>query len=438
MRICASLNTLADAQHTQGADLTEVRLDLIRQIPPLSNESVITYRGQVDLSMLPTDYQGMIDIGEAPLPATKLRIIRSHHDYERTPSADAIADRLMAAEKSVYIAKGAYAINSLADLHSLFEASRHVARRHILLGMGELGAVTRLRSELLGNEFTFGYVSQPTAPGQLSIAEMRRLGDRCMLTGIVGHPLSRSLSPLMHNAAFRATGINGTYLRFDSPTSDRLAEVMREYDVRGVNITVPHKETVMEQLDRISPEAGAVGAVNTIVNDHGRLSGENTDIIGILVALNKAGFRAETGKKILIMGSGGAARACAYIMGKQGCRIIVAARNPLTSTRLVRDLGCELINPTQADISKYDLIVNSTPIGMYDDSPYPVSLTGLSPHQTVLDMVYGHETSLTRLAHDVGARCASGVDMLVAQGAASFELWTGRGGLESVMKGALQ
>lgn len=438
MKICASLGTLADAQHTQCADLAEVRLDLLRQVPPLSGEAVVTYRGQVDLSLLPAGYQGLIDIGEAPLPATKLRIIRSHHDYEQTPDADAIAERMMSAEKGVYIVKGAYAIKSLGDLHSLFEASRHVARRHILLGMGELGAVTRLRSELLGNEFTFAYVSQPTAPGQLSVAEMRRLGDHCLLTGIVGHPLSQSLSPLMHNAAFRAAGLNGAYLRFDSPTPEHLAEVLREYDIRGVNVTVPHKEAVLDQLDRISPEAGAIGAVNTIVNDRGRLSGENTDVIGILAALDSAGFRAEAGKKVLIMGSGGAARACAYILRKKGCRTIVAARNPLTSTRLVRDLGCELVNPAQADVSQYDLIVNSTPIGMYDDSPYPVSLAGLSPHQTVLDMVYGHETSLTRLAHDVGARCASGVDMLVAQGAASFELWTGRGGLEPVMKGALQ
>ncbi len=437
MRVCASLGSAADAAAVTGADLTEVRLDLTGgRVPPVAGETLVTYRGKIDLQALPAGFSGLIDIGAEPLPDTPLRTVRSHHDYERTPDADTIAAHLNSAEPSVFLTKGAYTVGSFRDLNSIFRAAGRISRRHVLLGMGELGAVTRLRSTLLKNEFSFGYVSTPTAPGQFSVREMKTLGDDCLITGLVGNPVAKSLSPAMHNAAFAAAGIPGVYLRFGVDSLEGLPETVREYDLTGLNVTVPYKQQIIPLLDRVTADADAVGAVNTVLNEFGRLTGENTDIVGIMTALRQAGFNPAPGKKALIMGSGGAARACVYVLRQHGCRVTVAARNRTAAGQLARDLGCETCLPAAAAAADFDLVVNCTPLGMYADGPYPADLSGLSPAQTVFDMVYG-PTPLTAGAQAAGAKLADGREMLVGQGAASFALWTGVRGMARVMREAL-
>ncbi|MDD4221621.1 MAG: shikimate dehydrogenase [Candidatus Methanomethylophilus sp.] len=439
MRVCASLGAAADALAAGGADLTEVRLDLTGgRVPPVTGETLVTYRGPVDLNVLPAGYRGLIDIGEEPLPKTDLRIVRSHHDYEGTPAADTIAARLNGAEPFVYLTKGAYTVQSFRDLDSIFKASQQIERRHVLFGMGEFGAVTRLRTGLLKNEFSFGYVSTPTAPGQFSVKQMKELGDDCFITGIVGRPVAKSLSPTMHNAAFAAAHIPGIYLRFAAESLDGIAEVIREYGLTGVNVTVPYKQQIIPYLDRVTADAETIGAVNTVINNRGRLSGENTDIVGILTALRRAGFAPAAGKKVLILGSGGAARACVYVLRQHSCRVTVAARNAVTAEKLAQDLGSETLTPAAAKADDYDLVVNCTPIGMYGNGPYPADLSGLHAGQTVLDMVYGSTTPLVQQAQAAGCRIASGQDMLVGQGAASFELWTGIGRMDQVMREAIE
>ncbi|MBR1452226.1 MAG: shikimate dehydrogenase, partial [Candidatus Methanomethylophilaceae archaeon] len=133
----------------------------------------------------------------------------------------------------------------------------------------------------LGNEFTFGFDGVSTAPGQLSADRMEQLGDDCTLIGITGHPLSHSRSPAMQDAAMRAAGINGKYLIFDSPDLDHMEDVVRGYDIRGMNVTIPYKQSIMEHLDSVSKASSSIGAVNTVINDDGKLIGDNTDIIGI-------------------------------------------------------------------------------------------------------------------------------------------------------------
>lgn len=420
MKVCASLSSPSDTMPDSG--MVEIRLDLVDRVPDAKGrELLVTFRGPVDLGVLPDGFDGLIDIGEEDRPETDLRIVASHHDYESTPDAERIRSILCSMDSD--ISKAAFTVNGFRDLISILDAARSIGKSHVVLGMGALGTVTRIRQSILRNEFTFGYVGEPTAPGQLSVSEMESLGDDCMILGVLGDPLSKSLSPRMHNAALADAGINGRYLKFECGDLDQVEEVIRGYDIRGMNVTIPHKTDVMDHLDVVDKTASAIGAVNTIVNKDGRLEGYNTDVIGIDVALKRAGFEAED-KRVMIMGSGGSAKACAYYMSHHGCDVTITGRNRETGEELAREMGCSYRKPSSVSVMMHDLVVNCTPVGMYSDGPYPINTSSITKEQTVFDMVYG-STPLTRECESKGCRVAYGADMLAGQGAASFEMWTG-------------
>ena len=434
MRVCASLSTAADLERCR-TKMVEIRLDLLGAVPDAPDRDLlVTFRGDIDLGILPKDFHGMIDIGEEPRPETTAEVVASHHDFDGTPTSEHI--RRILGSMDCDIAKGAFTTRSFRDLVSISDAACSLKKRHVVLGMGPLGTVTRIRAALLRNEFSFGYVGEPTAPGQLSADRMEELGDDCTITGIVGNPLSKSRSPDMHNAAMRAAGINGIYLPFETDDLDMVEEAMRSYDIRGLNVTIPHKQAIMDHLDCVDKDASAIGAVNTVTNSGGRLIGTNTDIIGIRTALDTAGFEPED-RRVLIMGSGGAARACARFMNNSDCDITVTGRNAETGRELASEFGASYRDPRSVSTMMYDLIVNCTPVGMYSDGPYPIAISAIQKEQTVFDMVYGKETPLIRMARCRGCRVALGEDMLAGQGAASFETWTGFGDAFSVMRGLL-
>ena len=423
MKVCASLSGMSDIDLACNADMVEIRLDLLGEVPDIKDkELLVTYRGPVDLGILPDGYNGMIDIGEEPRPETALSVVASHHNYETTPDAERIRSILGSMDSDV--SKGAFSVNRFTDLVSILDAARSIRKRHVVLGMGALGTVTRIRQSILGNEFSFGYVGDPTAPGQLSVDEMVALGDDCIILGIIGNPLSKSKSPIMQNAALKAAGINGIYLPFEAGDLEQVEEVIRGYDIRGVNVTIPYKQEIMDHLDVVDRSASAIGAVNTVVNNNGRLEGYNTDVIGIDVALGKAGFEAED-KRILIMGSGGAAKACAHYMSERNCDVTITGRNLETGEELAKEFGANFRNSTSVSVMMYDLIVNCTPVGMYSDGPYPINISSITRNQAVFDMVYGSETPIVREALSKGCPVAYGADMLAGQGAASFSMWTG-------------
>ena len=432
MRVCASLSSASDMDLAMDADMVEVRMDLLGSVPDTrGKDTLVTFRDPVDLSVLPDGYRGMIDVGEQPRPATDLAVVGSYHDYESTPDADSIVAKLNGMDSD--IRKGAFRVNRLADLASILRASTRVDGRHVLLGMGALGAVTRIRADILGNEFSFGYIGEPTAPGQFSVGEMLELGDDCTVLGILGNPLGKSKSPVMHNAALRDLGIRGVYLPLETPDLKMAEEVIRGYNIRGVNVTIPFKQEIMEHLDRIDSVAERIGAVNTVVNDGGILTGYNTDVIGIGTALDNAGIDVTDGRAV-IMGSGGAARACMEYLVGRGCDVTVAARNEETGRRLANEFGQKFRDPNSVSVRMHDLLVNCTPVGMYSDGPYPINIEGIDRGLAVFDMVYGSETPLIGLAKKRGCRVAYGADMLAGQGAASFELWTGVGDAYDIMR----
>lgn len=428
MRICSTYGSAIPMR--EGSDMNEVRLDVFQSLPEgIDENTIITLAGRGP-SMIPAGFKGLVDAGCSDIELEQ-RIVRSYHDFEGTPSSDEILSILH--DSGQEISKGAFTATSFRDLHSLFIAANSIGRKHVIIGMGDAGTVTRVRQRLMGNEFTFGYVDAPTAPGQLSFDELESLGDDCIIAGITGDPVKHSKSPLMQNAAMKASGMNGIYLRFGSPDLEMMREVMEEYDIRGMNITIPHKQDAMDQMDDVSRTAEAVGAVNTVTNSDGWFHGDNTDVDGVMRTFEDEDV---SGRRVLIMGSGGAARAASYSFMEMGCDTHVIGRNPGTVNGICRDLGTEQAFSRRCD--DYDIIVNCTPIGMYASGNYPADVTRITEDQTVFDMVYGIETPLIAFARGAGCDVRDGTDMLVGQGAASFRRWFGMEPDTRVMREALR
>jgi len=282
---------------------------------------------------------------------------------------------------------------------------------------------------------------------------MPAVTGKSRVAGIIGSPVSHSLSPLMHNAAFAALGLDWVYVPFPV-APERLAEAvagLRALGVAGFNVTIPHKVAILPLLDRISPEAELIGAVNTVALQDGRLTGFNTDGIGLIAALSgKLGFQA-AGRSVLVLGAGGAARsAVVALAGAGAARIDLANRSRHKGAELVGSLagrlpGCalsahrleRLTDPCY--LNGFDLMVNTTSVGMAHDAFPGLELSGVKQGFAVYDMVYAPPvTPLLAQAAACRIKGANGIGMLVAQGEAAFAIWTGRTPPEGCMERALQ
>lgn len=284
--------------------------------------------------------------------------------------------------------------------------------------------------------------------------------DRAMATsgstqvvGVFGWPVEHSVSPTMHNAAFGALGLDWCYVPFPVQP-ERLADAVagvRALGLRGVNVTVPHKAAMLSLVDELTPEARAIGAVNTVVPSTQGLVGHNTDARGFYRALAELGFSPE-GCNALVLGAGGAARAVVCALASAGARVTVCNRNPERAQSLVNDLGsaypearlCAVSLTTDAMCNATrgtDLVVNATTVGMWpavDASPWPV-VVPFPVGALVYDLIYNpRETLFLRSAREVGLRIGDGLGMLVHQGAEAFKLWTGREPPIGVMRSACE
>lgn len=257
---------------------------------------------------------------------------------------------------------------------------------------------------------------------------------RTRLCCLIGDPVLNSLSPVMHNAAFALQGINNTYLAFRVRKEGVKAAIdaMRELDILGMNVTIPHKRNVMEHLDAIDPNASRIGAVNTIVNKGGVLTGHNTDWLGAMDALSDGPLQGRG--KALLIGAGEAARAVGYALAISGKEIIVLNRTYERAVSLVEGFA-KLTQATPIEfaslpehIAGVDLVVNCTPVGMKGyDMGSPIDGRHITREMTVFDIVYNPMvTELLRSSRDKGARVVYGYEMFIGQGARSYEIWTGR------------
>lgn len=255
------------------------------------------------------------------------------------------------------------------------------------------------------------------------------VSGKTKIAGIFGYPIEHTLSPLMHNAAFDALGLDMCYLAFKVTPADlpHAVKAIQSFNMLGVNITVPHKENVIPMLDKVDKEASFIGAVNTIVNSEGLLTGYNTDGRGFISSLSEEGILVE-GKDIFVIGAGGGSRAISYYLSEQASKLTLYDIDKTKVEKLVLDLSKIRNNVSVLDdirnIGKPHIIINATPLGLKPDDPLPLNPDFITPDMVICDLVYKN-TKFLKEAGNKGARTLDGSGMLLWQGVLAFELWTG-------------
>ncbi len=245
-----------------------------------------------------------------------------------------------------------------------------------------------------------------------------------IVNAVIGYPLLHTRSPVLHAAAYRALGIDAEMVPFSDPDIRKLLTGIRALPIRLVAVTMPFKTSVMPFLDRIEAQAKSVNAVNTILKTGGRLLGYNTDVDGIRYTLRNTRLK---GKRVLLVGAGGGARAVASVVSHAGGELMYLNRTPKKASMLAKDFGGRIVRAKGLRADDIDVIVNATPIGMHPKTArMSVPERLIARHQTVFDLVYNPIlTHLLKAAKRKGATTASGLDMFVVQGLRQTELMSG-------------
>ena len=260
------------------------------------------------------------------------------------------------------------------------------------------------------------------------------------VAAVIGEPVRHSLSPTLHNAAFSAAGLDWVYVAFSVADGRAAAalDAVRTLGIDGLSVTMPHKATVAEAVDELTPAAAALGAVNCVVNRGGRLHGDNTDGAGFLDGLADDAGIDVSGRRVAVIGAGGAARAVVVAAADAGAaEIVVVNRSPDAAARAAALApGCGRVGE-RADIRSADLVVNATPIGMHGDAqPVPAAL--VDPGQVAVDLIYAPaETAWLAALRARGVAAHNGLSMLVHQAARAFEIWTGEPAPLAAMRSAV-
>jgi len=278
---------------------------------------------------------------------------------------------------------------------------------------------------------------------------MMIISGKTRVCGVIGDPIEHTLSPIIHNAAFDHLKLDFVFLAFRVKAADLKNAVrgMRGLAIHGLNVTMPHKSTVISFLDEVDPNVKFLGSANTILNKDGKLSGFNTDGVGALKALRENGV-ALSEKKVLLLGAGGAAKAIAFSLAKEVGELAILNRTAEKAKELAETLGRMFNKKVVGDalssdaiaknLRDSDILINATSVGMKPNlSQSLVAPQWLKSDLVVMDIVYNPvETKLAKDAKAAGAKVISGVEMLIYQGAASFEIWTERSAPVEVMRRA--
>ena len=374
------------------------------------------------------------------------KVIVSYHDFRKTPALGAKYRRL--ARLPVQVVKIATHARYLRDnlqIRRLLKAHRHRSPRLVALAMGGPGIPSRILSLLWGSALTYAAPlnHSPTAEGQIpaevmrSVYRVERLDSRTQLYGVLGSRASLSLSPAMQNAAFQAKHVKAVFLPCQTHQLPDFLAFARELKLRGFAVTMPYKRAILSALDWTDPLANRIGACNTVAVQCGRWLGWNTDAAAVVEVLTKRLRLA--GSRILILGAGGAARAAAYAVRAEGAEVVIAARREPAARNLARGLAAQVVPWSNAEGLEVDAVINATPVGMYPhvDST-PIDLARLRV-RVVFDMVYYPlSTRFLNEARGRGLTTISGLEMLVAQGARQFEIWTGVAAPRALMEQAVR
>jgi 3-dehydroquinate dehydratase / shikimate dehydrogenase len=487
--ICVSIgrgrhrHMIAEHRHLveQGAQLVELRLDYIRGQVNLKRllgdrpgPVVMTCRRQRDggvfegseedrLLLLRSsiaegaDYVDLEDDVAASIPRFgRTKRIVSLHDFRHTPDdLVEIRDRLAALDAD--IVKVATTAHSPHDNLRILELMRNAPVPTVALCMGDIGTPSRILAARFGAPFTYAtfHHERALAPGQLSYQQMtdiyhyESINAETEVYGVIGDPIGHSLSPVIHNAAFAHLGLNKVYVSFRVPKGEVetfLADAPR-LGLKGLSVTIPHKEVVIKKLTKVDGAVRSVGAANTIVWSGDQVVGYNTDYRAAMDALEEVMIgpgrpyqNQLRGKTALLLGAGGVIRSIAHGLKRREANVVIASRTGSRADHLAQRVGCKAIDWAARHSVTADIVVNGTPIGMHpnvDETPY--ERHHLKPSMVVFDTVYNPEsTLLLKEARARSCRVVSGMDMFVRQAALQFTLFTGLEAPHDVMREALR
>ena len=377
----------------------------------------------------------------------KLFTIVSSHSFSIQPQNPFVTYEVLTSANAANL-KIAVQVDDATDsiaVWKLLEKAKKEKRQIIPIAMGEAGKWTRILALAHGALMSYAAIEdrQETAPGQISVKDLidvyrvKELDGQTEVYGILGNPVSHSVSPFMHNAAFKFHNLNAVYIPFEVINLDEFVAQFiraetRELDLnfKGFSVTIPHKEAIIKHLDSIDETAKAVGAVNTVKIVKGKLHGFNTDVQGFIEPLANA-YGSLKNAKIAVLGGGGAARAAIYGLAKEAAKVTVFTRDFEKGRSLAEQFNIQhsLFKTQSESYDDFNVVINATPLGLIGalENEAPATAEQIKNVHLVYDLVYNpFETSFLREARSVGVPTIGGLAMLVAQGAAQFEIWTGK------------
>ena len=489
--ICVSVgrgrhkHTIAEHQFLadEGFELVELRLDFIRTDVNLTRlikdrpcPAIITCRRKEEggrfsgteaerQTLLRTAITSGIEYvdleediaGKIPRFGKTKRIV-SLHDFEKTPDdLDAVHARLAALDADVV--KIATMANSIDDCIRMIRLVREKNKEipTVAFCMGDIGAFTRILIGKYGAPWTYASMSneRTLAPGQISFNDMRymyrydEINECTEFFGVIADPVGHSLSPLIHNSAFANMKMNRVYLPLrilpeDLPT---FLDSTEELNIKGISVTIPHKEAVIPKLTQADQAVREIGACNTMIFDGAERLGYNTDYRAAIMSMENAvgGNEASkesplAGRTALILGSGGVGKAIAFGLIQRGVKVVLTDIDADRASELAERFDCDICDWNVRHAIRTDILVNCTPVGMHpkvDDSPYDKA--HMHTDMIVFDAVYNPENTLfIKYAKEKGCTTVTGVDMFVLQALLQFKLFTGQNGPAKLMRDVIK
>ncbi len=371
-------------------------------------------------------------------------LILSYHDFKATKKLDDVFARMVKIPVEYY--KVVTTATSLYDNVVMMKFLEKHGGDYWLIGacMGEQGLISRVLAVRAGSVFTFAAATpgEETAPGQVTYRDLRstfridHVDAATQVYGVAGDPVAHSLSPAMINLAFRRENVNGVYLALQTKKIDDLLACIRDIPIRGLSVTMPHKQEIVRHLANTDDLVRKIGAVNTVVRSQDdKLYGFNTDVAGIVGPLSDR--ISLKGARILVIGAGGAARAAVFGLAARGAQVSILNRTVPKAQKLAREAGAKVAKRAELKKLDFDVIINATPIGMGNNKASPLEADEIRA-RVVFDMVYNPvETKLLQIAKAKGIATIPGYEMFVQQGARQFEIWSGKPAPVEEMRGVV-
>lgn len=368
-------------------------------------------------------------------------LIISYHDFESTKDLDKIFDRIKPFQPEfAKIVSTAKTLTDNVTMMRFLERRRDEAEL-IGISMGDQGTISRVLGLRAGSVFTFAsaHAGEETGAGQIDARTLReawridQIDASTKVYGVVGNPVRHSLSPLMQNMAFRRETVNAVFLPLQTTRLNDLLTLVREVPLHGLAVTMPFKSEILKHLEKTDALSEKIGACNTVVRaQDGKLYGFNTDVAAIVRPLER---RLQLkGAKILVLGAGGAGRAAVFGLAEKGAEVFIWNRTAETAKKLARQAKAKTIRKELLAKTSFDVIVNTTPVGMRGVKPVNLLEPNEINARLVFDLVYNPiDTPLIRMAREKGLPVVTGVEMFVHQGARQFEIWTGKPAPEEEM-----